>query len=172
MPILNYTTSIEAIKTAGEIQGILAMKGAHSIAIDYDQGQPEALMFRLKARGHDIAFRLPCNWRGVLEAMRRDKKCPLRLMNDQQARRVAWRIVKDWVEAQLAIIESGQAEVTEAFFQYALTDDGRTLFQRMIDEPALLGSGSTIQNPARLLGAGDSPAGEGNLITGTFGDRG
>lgn len=156
MPILNYTTSIQAQKTAGEIQGVLAMKGAHSIAIDYEEGQPSALTFRLNIRGQEISFRLPCNWRGVEQTMRRDKKCPQRFKNSEQARRVAWRIVKDWVEAQLAIIESGQAEVGEVFLPYAITGNGETLFQRM------------TQDPSRLLTAGDQPA---KVITGTFGDR-
>jgi len=153
MPILNYTTSIQAQKTAGEIQGILAMKGAHSIAIDYEEGQPAALTFRLNIRGQEISFRLPCNWRGVEQTMRRDKKCPQRFKNSEQARRVAWRIVKDWVEAQLAIIESGQAEVAEVFLPYAVTGNGETLIQRM------------TQDPSRLLTAGDGPA---RVITGTF----
>jgi hypothetical protein len=142
MPILNYTTRIAAQKTASEIQSILASKGAHSIAIDYESGEPIALMFRLKIQDRDVGFRLPCKWQGVLAVMRKDRKCPARLTTEDQARRVAWRIVKDWVESQLAIIESGQAETAEAFFQYAVTDNGQTLFQRV------------MENPARLLGPG------------------
>ncbi len=153
MPILNYTTSIQAQKTAGEIQSILAIKGAHSIAIDYEAAQPVALTFRLNIREQDVSFRLPCNWRGVEDVMRYDKKCPQRFKNSEQARRVAWRIVKDWVEAQLAIIESGQAEVAEVFLPYAITQSGETLFQRMTNDPS------------RLLTAGDQP---GRVLTGTF----
>jgi hypothetical protein len=157
MPILNYTTSIEAQKTAGEIQGILAAKGAHSIAIDYEHGQPVGLTFRLKIRDQEISFRLPSNWRGVEQTMRRDKKCPPRLKNSEQAQRVSWRILKDWVEAQLAIIESGQAEVAEVFLPYAITGNGQTLFQRITEDPS------------RLLNAGESVSP--NVLTGTFGDR-
>lgn len=110
MPILNYTTTIDAIKTTSQIQSLLAAKGAHSIATDYAEGEPSALVFHLMLNHQDLAYRLPCNWRGVLQTMNRDKKCPLRYKTNNQAKRVAWRIVKDWVEAQLAIIESGQAE--------------------------------------------------------------
>lgn len=114
-------------------------------------------MFRLKIREQNIAFRLPCNWQGVLATMRKDRKCPLRLTNEAQARCVAWRIVKAWTQAQLAIIESGQAEVGEVFFQYAITDNGQTVFQRV------------MENPSRLLGAGEPEPERGKLITGSFG---
>lgn len=56
----------------------------------------------------------------------------------EQAKRVSWRIVKDWVEAQLAIIESGQAEMGEVFMPYAVTISGETLFKRLSNEPKLL----------------------------------
>ncbi len=144
MPILNYTTEVDAIKTAGQIQGLLAMKGAHSIAIDYADGEPTALVFRLALNGQDLAYRLPCNWQGVLQTMNRDSKCPPRYKTNAQAKRVAWRIVKDWIEAQLAIIESGQAQTSEVFLPYVVTDNGQTLFQRvMLDPSRLLGAGSS-----------------------------
>lgn len=155
MPILNYTTQIKTQKTAGEIQGILAAKGAHSIAIDYENGEPIALTFRLKIGTQDIGFRLPCNWQGVYQVMKNDRKCPASFTKEDQARRVAWRIVKDWVQAQLAIIESGQAQVSEVFLPYAITRNGETLFQRMTEDPS------------RLLGEGESNRSD-NLITGSF----
>jgi hypothetical protein len=144
MPILNYTTSIEAIKTAGEIQGLLAAKGAACISIAYQSGEPTALQFVISVKGYEINFRLPCNIDGVHSAMKRDRKCPPRFQSREQAKKVAWRIVKDWVEAQLAIIESGQAEMAEVFLPYAvLPETGQTLFQRITSDPSrMLGAGS------------------------------
>ena len=142
MPILNYTTKIAPLKTAGEIQGILASKGAKSINIDYASGEPVALWFKIEVRGVDIAFRLPCNWEGVEQAMRRDRTVQPRYQSRDQAKRVAWRIVKDWVEAQLAIIESGQAEIGEVFLPYAIVGEhGQTLFQKIQSNPKLLTTG-------------------------------
>lgn len=138
MAILNYTTSIESAKTAGEIQSILARKGANAIAIDYVSGEPSALTFRLKIEAQEISFRLPCNWEGVYRVMCADRKVERRLKSQQQAKRVAWRIVKDWVIAQIAIIESGQARTEEVFLPYALTANGQTLFQRIATDPSRL----------------------------------
>lgn len=83
MPILNYTTKIDASKTLGEIQGILARHGANNISIDYQNGNPIALTFTIEISGvrpvgfpgHEsdpsgllLNFRLPSNYPGVLKS--------------------------------------------------------------------------------------------------------
>lgn len=130
MAILNYTTKIDASKTVGEIQSTLAKKGATSISVDYDtHGEPVALAFLIDVQGAFVNFRLPSNHAGVLKAMARDPKVGNSFKTEAQAGRVAWRIVKDWTEAQLAIIEAGLATLPEVFLPYAVSDDGRTMFQ-------------------------------------------
>jgi hypothetical protein len=42
--------------------------------------------------------------------MRGDRKVPRSKCTEDQAQRVAWRIVKDWVEAQMAIVEAQLAD--------------------------------------------------------------
>lgn len=138
MGILNYTTKIDPQKTAGEIQQILGSKGARSISTEYEGGEAIALYFSMEVNGVLLNFRLPCNWRGVLAAMKRDRTIPRSYESDDQAKRTAWRIVKDWVEAQLAIIESGQAEMAEVFMPYAITSSGETLYKRLAAEPQFL----------------------------------
>lgn len=140
MAILNYTTQIDPHKTVGEIQRILVRHGARNIAVDYDDaGNPAALSFLVEVRDEWINFRLPSNYNGVRRAMDRDRSVPKRLKTDAQAVRVAWRIVKDWTEAQLAIIEAGLATLPEVFLPYAVAADGRTFFQHFEERgPRLL----------------------------------
>lgn len=140
--LLNYTTEIEPIKTAGEIMGILASKHAQAIMIEYERGEPTGLSFKLTVKEQEVFFKLPCNVDGAFAAMQR-MNLPPRYVNKNQAKRTAWRIVKNWVEAQMAIIDCGQAEMAEIFLPYAITNNGQTFFQRM------------QQNPNRLLAAGD-----------------
>lgn len=139
MPILNYTTSIPAHKTVGEIQEKLAKAGAVAISIDYDESrQPVALTFVIMVNNFPVNFRLPSRWNGVFKRMRNDREVPPRLRTEEQARRVSWRIVKDWTEAQLAIIDAGCAELPEVFLPYVVTQSGETLFQKLSSNPQLM----------------------------------
>lgn len=130
MPILNYTTQVEAAKTVGEIQAILGKHGARSITTEYDDNSNiSGVNFTLLIEGVPLAIRLPCNVDGVLRAMNKAKGVPGRLCNRLQARRVAWRILKNWLEAQLALYQVGQAEMAEVFMAYAITGDGRSVYE-------------------------------------------
>jgi hypothetical protein len=58
----------------------------------------------------------------------------------EQAERVAWRIVKDWVEAQMAILESEMVQMDEIFLPYMLNNQGHTVFEAYRDKQLLLES--------------------------------
>lgn len=129
MAILNYTTKISASKTIGELQEILVEHGADKIVCDYDkERRPSAVTFGLPMNGNMVYFQLPANYQGVLKAMTKDKSIKSTYCNLDQAVRTAWRIIKDWVEAQCAIIEAGLAEMSEIFLPYAITKSGSTLY--------------------------------------------
>lgn len=141
MPILNYTTSISSFKTVAEIQQKLAKAGAMSINISYDdKSEPAGLIFVILIRDEYVNFQLPSNWQGVLSAMKNDRNIQKRFKTEQQARRVAWRILKDWTEAQLAIIEAGLVTLPEVFLPYAVMRNGLTVYQSF-EQGNLLGSG-------------------------------
>jgi len=145
MALLNYTSSIEAVKTAGEIQGILAAHGAKSILTDYgDDGTVEALSFKILTPQGDVAIRLPVDPDAVLKVLTRQNrlgKVPRRYINRAQAVRVAWRIVKDWVSAQMAILETEMVKMEQIFLPYVITDTGKTLYEAMMDRHFQLGPG-------------------------------
>lgn len=142
MPILNYTTLVDAHKTVMEVQRILAAAGARSINIDYDDSrEPNGLTFLVNVQNTWINFRLPAKWKGVLKTLDLDPKVPRRYKTEEQARRIACRITKDWVKAQLAIIQAGQAELAEVFLPYAVGASGRTLWQEAKEGRFLLTGG-------------------------------
>lgn len=140
MAILNYTTKIDADRTAGEIAKMLVKAGAKSVLTEYDKDDCyiTSLSFKLNVHGNDLAIKLPCDWKPVLQILEDDKKVPRRLIIREQAIRVAWRIVKDWVEAQLAIIETKMVKTEEVFLPYALTRNGETFFQKASRDILLL----------------------------------
>ena len=140
MAILNYTTTIAAHRTVGEIQTLLAKKGARSISVGYDDtGQPTALAFELRTPAGTAAYRLPCRAEAVERLLRTEAP---RYRTPAHARNVAWRIVKDWVEAQLAIIEAGMVEMPEVFLPYMLVGEGMTMFERAKAQGLLTMKGS------------------------------
>lgn len=132
MPIANYTTSIKAEKTVGEIQGMLARAGASAVLFDFDGAEVSAISFRLLHEDVMVSFRLPANIKSIYVVLQNDPDVPRRLRTMEQASRVAWRIIKDWLRAQLAIVEAEQAEMVEVFLPYAQNPEtGQTLFRML-----------------------------------------
>ena len=125
MPILNYTTKIDPQKTVGEIQAILARHEALQIMLDYQAGHISAVSFTIDTPGGVRGVRLPANVDGVQRALAQQKV----KVDRDQAERVAWRIVKDWLEAQMAILEAQMVDLDEIFLPYLVDRDGRTFFQ-------------------------------------------
>ena len=126
MPLLNYTTTVNVFKTIGEIQMQLVKHGAKKIMQDYDDdGHISALSFLVDTPTGPRGIRLPANVDAVHAVLTRQRvKC-----DREQAERVAWRIVKDWVEAQMAILESEMVQMDEIFLPYMVNGSGQTLFQ-------------------------------------------
>lgn len=143
MAILNYTTQIDFEKTIQEISRMLVRHGATKISTDYRDNLPVAVTFCLVLNGGLVGFALPANYDGVLQTMKKDPKVPKKLLTGEQALRVSWRIVKDWVEAQLAIVEARLADVAEVFLPYAVTRNGKTLYMEIRENGMpMLNSGS------------------------------
>lgn len=132
MPILNYTTSINSEKTVSEIQKALAGAGARAVMSEYDDEQIlSSIAFQILLNGEVISFRLPAQIDRIYVILQRDSKVPRKLKTREQASRVTWRIIKDWVEAQVALIEAEQVEMVEVFLPYAQAKDGKTIYQKL-----------------------------------------
>ena len=153
MPLKNYTTEVAAMKSIGQIQGNLVAHGASAIMINYGSDkEPESLSFIIPTPQGDIPFRLPANIKkveAILLNMRARK--PETWQRDygqvmgkiqKQASRVAWRIIKDWVDAQLAIIESDMVTLEQVFLPYMQVKDNQTLYETMVERRFLLGEGN------------------------------
>ena len=103
--------------------------------IDYDEkGEPIALAFAIETERGVAGFQLPANIDGVYEVFKQQKiKADI-----QQAKATAWRNVRDWVMAQMAFIEAGNASIQEAFLPYLTDRSGTTLYQAYINGEFLL----------------------------------
>lgn len=130
---LNFTTQIAAEKTIGEIYAILMKAKAQEISFENGNGSTTAVKFCIKFLENPLWFRLAPNVDGVYKAMERDNVQP-RYRNKTQALNTAWRIMKDAIEAQMAIVQSNQGEIAEVFLPYAYDlESGRTVFAHFKD---------------------------------------
>lgn len=139
MAIKNYTTVVDVHKSLGEIQGCLASHGACKIMVDYNEaGQPTGVAFGINTAVGPRAFLLPANVEGVRAVFAKQKIKAA----EGQAERTAWRNVRDWVMAQMAIIEAGQVQIDEVFLPYLTNGSGRTLYQLYQGGYLALGDGT------------------------------
>lgn len=129
MPLLNYTTKIPAETTVTQIQQILVKHGATDILTQFANGRVHALSFKVKTPQGPLAITLPVDVAATQRVLRRT--APRAYWDEARARNVAWRIIKDWVEAQMAILETEMVSMAEIFLPYVVTADGRTVFQRL-----------------------------------------
>jgi len=134
---LNYTTKIPARRTAGECLDLLAEAGAGSVALDYTDREPAGLMFMLDTPAGRQRFAMPVDVEGmaaVLAIMLAEdpphvSRAELNRLNSAaHARDVAWRVVRDWLAAQLAIIAAGMVTLDQVMLPY-LAVEGRTLYE-------------------------------------------
>ena len=142
MPLLNYTTKVPVSRSIAEIQKTLVKAGARSVMLDYDDdGKVTAIAFKIILNGAPISFVLPSKTAEVLEVMKYDGT-PRSLLSDDHAQRVAWRIIKDWVEVQMAIVATNMVTLPQVFLPYAVNQDGTTLYEIVAQNPAMLLGGA------------------------------
>ena len=110
------TTKIDPEQTVTQIQRILGQYGAGAVMTEYDKGEIVSVTFKVKIKDKDIPFRLPCRWEAIDKVLMSRRK---RLKNTDeiahQAKRIAWRQVLRWVEAQMALIETDMVKIQEVF---------------------------------------------------------
>lgn len=151
MSVLNYSTTIAADKTIGEIQKILAENGAARIAVDYQDGRPSGITFGLITPHGPRTFTLPVD----IEAMQRllvreDAAGRIRSgskanrTSREQAEKVAWRVIKDWLAAQMTLVQTQMASMDEVMLPYLNLGD-RTLYSAYVEsEDRILALGSGV----------------------------
>ncbi len=130
--IANYSTTVTARRSIEEIQNILVAHGAKHILTDYDNNEPVGLAFIIATAYGDTPFRLPANINKVRAVL--DKQRVRSQVSRDLASRVAWRILKDWVRAQMAILETEMVSIDQVFLPYMeVGDKGKTLYEVMLD---------------------------------------
>lgn len=141
MAILNYTTTIDSFKTVSEIEYILMKHHAKSIMKNYEGESITGLSFLIDTGIQKIPVRLPVKVDECLKVLKKEKmENPRKQIKDtrEQAERVAWRILKDWVEAQMGLLDIEMVRFEEIFLPYIQTNNGQTVYERLEEKQFLL----------------------------------
>jgi hypothetical protein len=135
---LNYSTTVPASRTMAEVQDILVRAGADAVATRYVDHQPVGVTFMLATPAGTQSFALPVNVDAVhkilveqSKAGQLGRKIPKKVVTSREhATRVAWRVAKDWLLAQLAIIEAGMVNLDQVMLPYLLVEGSTTLYDQ------------------------------------------
>lgn len=139
MPNLkNYTSTVAVSTSIGRIERILVRNKARNIYKKYnDDEQLESIMFEVEVKGNLIAFKLPARVKQCFDVMWLEKKRPragTKQKLKEQSERTAWKIVCDWVEIQMSMIQLEQAEFMQIFLPYAYNPLTDTTFYEQVEK--------------------------------------
>jgi hypothetical protein len=143
---LNYTTTVDAEKTAYECLAMLGRFGASQIGITFrDDRMPDGLSFVLMTRWGRRGFDLPVDAASTLKVLTRAaeaRRIRPGYAHPEQADRVAWRVMKDWLESQLALIEAGLMDAERVLSPYMLVEPGKTMLDIYAEQHAIAAGAS------------------------------
>ncbi len=143
MPIKNYTTKVLADRSIQEIQTALVSHGAIGIFYEYEKGtgRINALKFGLEIEGNKVGFSLPVHWKKFQAVLKQQEV--KRWDDEDYCYRVAWRDIRDWIMAQLALYETEIVEIPQIFLPFMTTDKKgtRTIYDEIKGNQFLLGEG-------------------------------
>ena len=133
MNLKNYTSGVPVWRTIARIEEVLAGAGVAAIQKEYAPGAPgrlAALSFSVEL--HDkrhVKIRLPADTDAVYDTLRKQCKRPHRGTLErlrEQADRTAWKLMQDWVEVQISLIQLQKVDFLQVFLSYVW--DGKQTF--------------------------------------------
>lgn len=135
MNIKNYTSTVPVERTIARIECVLAKAGACSISKDYQEGQLSAITFKVLLPSRSVSVRLPANHEAVYQTLQKEVIRPRSSTMQklrEQAMRTSWKLMQDWVEVQISLIEMAQADFMQVFLPYVW--DGHKTFYAALKE--------------------------------------
>lgn len=129
--IKNYTSEAKVENTVQKIEELVVKKmHARQFFKEYKNGEIHGIIFVIPTDKGDLPFKMPSRVEKLEKILKPD-----------QARRTAWKNIYDWIDAQIALIETEQVKVEEVMLPYLTTPEGVTLFEIMEKNKFALPSG-------------------------------
>ena len=131
----NYTTEVPADRLINCIEKLLVDYGATNIMKEFDAGgRCSGISFLVVMEQMKLPFRLPGKV-GEVFAWLKEKR-PKSNANTlwQQAERITWKNMHEWIHLQLSLIEQGQMEPLEAFLPHLYEIEAQKTFYNRLKE--------------------------------------
>ena len=137
IPIKNARSEMSIPKIFDVITKTLVSHKAKHITFSYDDnGKINAIEFVLDLNGQEYPFRLPARVQAVEKILYTNVF--LSKTQKEQAYRVAWANIRDWIAAQCALIDTQMVKPEEVFLPYMVARDGRAFYEIMAERQFLL----------------------------------
>ncbi len=133
--IKNYTSSVPVERTISYIEQELVKIGVTHIEKNYENGKPIGIIFSIMLP-QKLSFMIPANITSAYEILKTipEYKSKNKEWLEAQANRTAWKIIFNWVEVQVAMVQLKQADAMEVFLPYVYNiKDGKTFYHRLKD---------------------------------------
>lgn len=129
--IKNYTSEVPANRSVLHIEERLVQNKAKNIMKIYEGQHLAGIAFIVDVNGQDFPFKLPARLdrvEAVLMGMYSRPRKGTEAKVKDQAERTAWKILADWVDIQMSLVELDQAELVEVFMPYLYNHQKETTF--------------------------------------------
>lgn len=138
--IKNYTSRVPVDRTLQNILKILSKHGAKQTTVNYSGDVAVEVKFMISINGQDFLVKLPARLEKVPQVMW--GRQPRDQREKDQVYRTAWKNIHDWIDAQMALIETEMVRMEEIFLPYFVDNKGLTLYEKLAAEGfKQLGSG-------------------------------
>lgn len=149
--IENYTTKVAASRTASEIQELLAAHGVTKIMLEYVAGRASGITFEVPTQLGPRAFTLPVDVNAMHQLLVSEKRAgrlpgvsvPM-AESVEHAERVAWRVVAEWLRAQMTLIATKMATFDQVMLPYLVVGN-QTLYAAYLDRQLELATGHDFE---------------------------
>lgn len=146
----NYSSEASESSIFEAIRTTLAAHRARRILFDYDeQGKATAIEFVVEVGKMPLHFRLPARFEDAAPLVAAARKAARQGATSgealrDQAYRAVWATIRDWLSAQMALIDIGASSMEEVFLPYLLIDENKTLFEEFAEQRKLPPSSRVI----------------------------
>jgi hypothetical protein len=143
-------TSVTVEKSQEDLLKILRRYGARSFGFDESpDGKEASVSFRITHGGRDLPVQLRVEVDAVYNALYAGKPAYYRGLNRtkqwrEQAKRTAWRLLVDWLDAACSTTAIGVQSVEEVFLAHVVVRDAHGQPKRMIEALAQLQAGGAL----------------------------